>query len=271
MGKVTVRRADGTALVVRTTVKTKHIRLAHENPVGIDLRDLGATPALGDLFLSTTTALVDLDVTALTGHPSLASLTARVADVFALAPLATTPIRSLTLTVEGAHTPDFSPLAGHKTLSDVSLTCAGTQAALDLSFVRTLPKLQSLDISGGDWKTLDLEPLRELPLRSLTLSQQYIAEVDLKVIAQPALEHLMLQDLEIRKDYWDLFPLRHCPNLQFLSLLGGELGTLELTGIAGLARLRRFDPPNVKSMLVDEGTELLAPGLAPWRGNIGSA
>lgn len=270
MGKVVATRADGSILEVRTNAKTKHVRLGHEHPVRVDLSQLGATPVLADLTLSGDRDLEGLDLAPLMGHPAIASLTARVATVVDLTPLAVTPLRSLTLDVGGAATLDFAPLRGHPSLERLALTYRGSQAAIDLSFARDLPALRSFHLAGGDWRTLDLAPLRGLPLTSVTLTHQYITEVDLEILAQPALEHLMLQHLEIAVGYWDLSPLARCPSLAHVSLLGAEVGTLELTALAQLEKLRRFDPPNVKNMVVQEGTKLVAPGLAAWRANIGS-
>ncbi len=270
MGKVLATRADGSTLEVRTNVKTKHVRLGHEHPVRVDLSQLGATPALADLTLSGDRDLEGLDLSPLAGHPALVSLTARTATVVDLAPLAETPLQSLTLDVGGAEALDFGPLRGHPSLARLAITHRGTLTAIDLSFVRDLPALRSFHLAGGDWRTLDLSPLRGLPLTSVTLTHQYITAVDLELLAQPALEHLLLQHLEIAVGYWDLSPLARCPSLAHLSLLGAEVGTLELTALAGLEKLRRFDPPNVKNMMVQEGTKLVAPGLAVFRANIGS-
>lgn len=269
MGKVLATRADGSVLEVRTSAKTKHVRLGHEQPARVDLSGLGPTPALTEMTLSGDRLLEALDLSPLESHAALGWLTARVASAIDLAPLATTPLQSLTLHVGGAQTLDFTPLAGHPGLAHVALTYCGTQASLDLSFVRTLPALRTLHVAGGDWRELDLSPLRGLALTSVTLTHQYLTDVDLDVIAQPALEHLLLQELEIAKAYWDLAPLGRCPRLTHLSLLGAEIGTLELTAIAGLTSLRRFDAPNVKAMMVQEGKAILAPGLAAWRANIG--
>lgn len=270
MGKVTATRADGSTLEIRTTKKTRHVRLAHEKPVAIDLSAIGDTPALTELFLSTDSALDAPDLSALTNHRALESFTAHVKAGIDLRPLATCPLRSLSLDGDGAESFDLSAFAGHSTLSTVSLSFSGTQSVLDLSFARTLPALDSLSIDGGNWKTLDLEPLRGLPLRSFTLVRQYVSEVDLHVLAQPALEHLMLQDLEIREGYFDLLPLSRCTGLRFLSLLGNEVGTLEVSGLAKLAKLQRFDAPNFKQMVMSAMMEpIVAPGLAKWRAYIG--
>ena len=165
---------------------------------------------------------------------------------------------------------DFTPLYGHPTLSNVSIECAGDQPSFDLVFARGLPALTHLSLSGGEWRSLDLEPLRGLPLRGLTLIHQYIANVDLTAIAQPALEHLMLQELEIREGYMDLFPLACCKQLRFLSLLHAEVGTIDVSGIAKLTRLTRFDAPNFKSMMMAASFQPIeAPGLKRWQANIG--
>jgi hypothetical protein len=270
MGKVIATRADGSVLEVRTTKKTKHVRLAHEKPVAIDLSGIGDTPALTELFLSTETALAGLDLSALANHPALESFRAHVKSGIDLRPLASCPLRSLSIDSDGSEPFDLSPFAGHRTLANVSLSFSGTQSHLDLSFVRTLPALESLSIDGGNWKTLDLEPLRGLPLRSFTLIRQYVSSVDLSILAQPALEHLMLQDLEIREGYFDLLPLSRCTELRFLSLLGNEVGTLEVSGLAKLGKLQRFDPPNFKQMMMSATMEpITSPGLAKWRGNLG--
>ncbi|HEX4515014.1 MAG TPA: hypothetical protein VH054_15820, partial [Polyangiaceae bacterium] len=152
----------------------------------------------------------------------------------------------------------------------VWIDCRGEQPAIDLAFLRTLPALNSVGIAGGAWRVLDLEPLRGLPLRSVTLVRQHLAAVDLSAIAQPALTHLMLQDLEIRADYMDLSPLVVCKDLQFLSLLSAEVGTLDVSGIAKLARLARFDAPNFKSMtMAPSFAPIVSPGLLRWKDNIG--
>ncbi len=136
--------------------------------------------------------------------------------------------------------------------------------------MRALPALNSVAIAGGAWRELDLEPLRGLSLRSLTLIRQHVTTVDLRAIAQPALTHLMLQNLEIRADYMNLSPLSVCKDLQFLSLLGAEIGTLEVSGIAKLPRLGRFDAPNFKSMMMAPSfAPILSPGLLRWKDNIG--
>ena len=267
MGKLTVRRSDGSTLEVRTTRKTKSIDTSREKPVFVDLSEIGDMPALVDTRLSYETSLEQLDLTALT---SAQTITARVAKPIDLAPLARcSGLTSVTFRIDDGVL-DFTPLHGHPTLARVAIDCTGNQAAFDLAFARELPTLTSLSLAGGEWRSLDLEPLRGLPLQSLTLHRQYIATVDFTTIAQPALEHLMLQELEIREPYLDLSPLAVCTQLRFLSLLGAEVGTLEVSGLAKLARLTRFDPPNVKSMMMAPQFEpIVAPGLARWRNNIG--
>jgi hypothetical protein len=80
----------------------------------------------------------------------------------------------------------------------------------------------------------------------------------------------MLQDLEIATGYLDLMPLSVCKDLQFLSLLSAEVGTLEVSGIAKLERLTRFDAPNFKSMMMSPTFEpITSPGLLRWKDNIG--
>jgi len=270
VGKLTVRRVDGSTYEVRTTRKTRFVRLAHENPVHVDLTQLGDVPALSDLFLSTTTTLELLDLAAVAGQPAIESVTAHVARPFDLGPLARCPaLRSVSFTIDDGVL-DFTPLHGHPTLAGVSLDYAGMQPALDLGFTRALPALIDLQIAGGEWRSLDLEPLRGLPLRALTLIRQYLSKVDLELVAQPALEHLMLQDLELNESYLDLIALSRCVKLRFLSLLRAEVGTLDVGGLAKLAKLTRFDPPNFKSMTMAAALQpVVAPGLAAWSRNIG--
>jgi hypothetical protein len=238
--------------------------------VEVILSDMGETPELRELFLSSATALNNLDLGPLAGHGALASLTACVEKAIELGPLASTPLTSLSMRVGGASVIDFVPLRGHRTLKSVALDFCGTQAKLDLSFARDLPALESLSIAGGDWTELDLRPLEGISLRSLTLHKMFIAGVDLELIAQPALEHLMLQDLEIRVGYLDLGPLAKCTKLRFLSLHGNEVGTIEVSALARLADLGRFDPPNFKNMLVSAHvTPIVSPGLRRWEASIG--
>lgn len=270
MGSISVRRQDGSTFVVRTTKKTRFVRLLHENPVHVDLSAIGETPALEELSLSSSSVLDALDLTPLAHHPALGSLTATVAKPPDLAPLASTRMTRLSIDLDGREVLDFRPLHGHATLAHLALGFLGTQSELDLSFVRELPALESLSIDGGDWKTLDLSPLEGLPLTSFTLARQYVAEVDLSILAQPALEHLMLQDLEIHQGYLSLLPLAKCTKLRFLSLAGAEVGTLEVTALSKLKDLARFDPPNFKSMMMDpSGTPILSKGLARWEASIG--
>jgi hypothetical protein len=271
MGKITFRRADGTTGDVRTSVKTKHVRLAHENPVAVDLSAIGDTPTLAEMSLNYKTVLERFDATPLAGHPALSSLSLDVAEAFDLAPLASCPkLSRLAMNIGGSRVPDMAPFQGHATLASVSIDCRGSQPSIDLSFVRDLPALEDISISGGDWKTLDLEPLRGLALRSVGLHRQYTAQVDLALLAQPALEHLYLQDLEIKEGYLDLFPLAKCTKLRQLSLLGAEIGTLEVSGLAKLQNLHRFDPPNVKQMMMMASAQpITAPGLKAWSANIG--
>lgn len=271
MGKIRARRQDGSTFEVRTTKKTRHVRLAHEEPVEVDLSEIGETPALAEMSLSYTTALEGLDLGPLARHPALRSIDATIAGPIDLAPLAgCAELRTLSLTVHGDELLDLAPLRGHATLERLALTYDGNQPHLDLSFVRDFPSLAHLSISGGEWRTLDLAPLEGLPLASLTLTRQYISSVDLGQIAQPALTHLMLQDLEINEAYLDLTALRSCKELQFLSLHGNEVGTLEVSGLAKLEHLTRFDPPNFKSMMMGADVEpIVAPGLLAWRDSIG--
>lgn len=270
MGTIRVRRQDGSRFEVRTTKRTKHVRLLHEKPAHVDLADLGEVPLLGELSLSGDTVLEALDLAPLAGATALTSLRATVAHPPDLAPLAELPLTSLAIDLDGSDTLDLRPLYGHPTLSTLSLGFLGTQASLSLGFARELPKLTSLSIDGGNWKELDLTPLKGLPLRSFTLVRQYVSAVDLTLIAQPSLEHLMLQELDVREGYWSLAPLRVCKDLVFLSLLGAEVGTLEVGALAKLEKLRRFDPPNVKSMMMSpEEGPIVAPGLLRWQGQIG--
>ena len=271
MGKITVRRKDKSSFEVRTTKKTRHVRLAHENPIAVDLSELGETPSLTEISLNYETTLGTLDLRPLAGHPALASLSAQVARTIDLAPLAECrALRQLSLSIGGSEVLDFAPLRGHAALASVAIDYTGTQAALDLAFVRDLPALTSLSIGGGEWRTLDLSPLAGRALESLTLNEQYISSVDLSIVAQPALEHLMLQGLEIRDGYLDLLPLARCTKLRFLSLLGNEVGTLEVSGLTKLQHLQRFDPPNFKSMMMSSRFEpIVAPGLLAWKDSIG--
>jgi len=62
MGTIRARRQDGSTLEVRTTKKTRHVRLAHESLVWVDLSALGETPALTEISLSYRTALEGLDL-----------------------------------------------------------------------------------------------------------------------------------------------------------------------------------------------------------------
>jgi hypothetical protein len=269
MGKITGRRADRTTFEVRTSVKTKSIRTATENPLFVDLSAIGDVPAVVDVRLSSETSLETVDLAPLAGQ-RFQSLTAHVARPIDLTPLAKCRgLEYVTFSIDEGVI-DFSPLAGHATLKRVSIDCCGEQPALDLSFVRTLPALTDLAVAGGEWRTLDLEPLRGLPLRSLSLTRQYVSSIDLSAFAQPALTHLMLQDLEIRAGYLDLMPLSVCKDLQFLSLLSAEIGTIDVSGIAKLPRLARFDAPNFKSMMMSPTfAPIAAPGLARWKDNIG--
>lgn len=214
MGKIRVRRDDGSTFELRTTKKTRHVRLAHERPVHVDLSELGETPALTELSLSYDTSLETLELGPLAGHPALESFRATVACPIDLAPLASCPkLQSLAFGIHGEELFDFTPLRGHATLARLALTYYGTQAHLDLSFVRDLPALKSLELAGGAWRTLDLAPLEGLALESLTLVDQHIASVDLSLIAQPALTHLMLQNLEIDEPYGHLGALKQCTEL----------------------------------------------------------
>jgi hypothetical protein len=270
MGKVTAIRQAGATLEVRTNVKTRHVRLAHERPVRVDLSQLGATPALTELFLSTESSLEALDLAPLAGHPALESITAHVATPCDLAPLASCRrLRSVSLTIDDGIV-DFTPLHGHPALEHVGVTCAGDQPSFDLGFARALPALSNLSLAGGEWRRLDLEPLRGLPLQHVYLTKQYISKIDLALFAQPALESLMLQDLEINEGYLDTFPLARCTRLRFLSLMGAEVGTFEVTGLAKLANLQRFDPPNAKTMvMMAKAQPIASPGLLRWRDHIG--
>ena len=271
MGTIAVRRQDGSELTVRTSKKTRHVRLAHENPVAIDLSKIGDTPALEEMSFNYKTTLESLDLTPLAGHPALTSLSANVATTIDLSPLATcSKLSGLSLSIGGDEVVDFTPLHGHPTLARLGLDYTGMQPALDLAFTAELPALESLGIAGGEWRTLDLSPLKGRPLRSLTLHRQYISKVDLDTIAQPELEHLMLQELEINEPYFSLLELRRCPKLKFVSLLGNEVRTLDVSGLAQLAELRRFDPPNVKEMMIAASfAPITAPGLLAWKDNIG--
>jgi hypothetical protein len=271
MGTIAVRRQDRSDFTVRTSKRTRHIRLGPENPVAVDLSKLGDTPALEEISLNYRTTLETLDLAPLAGHPGLTSFSARVATVVDLTPFATCrKLNSLALSIGGDEVLDFAPLHGHRTLASVSIDYAGMQPALDLSFTKKLPALESLSISGGEWRTLDLRPLKGRALRSLALYRQYISKVDLDVIAQPALEHLMLQELEINEPYFSLLELRRCPKLKFVSLLGNEIRSLDVSGLAKLKELRRFDPPNCKEMMMmPQFTPITAPGLLVWQDSIG--
>jgi len=264
-----MRREDGSSHVVRTSKKTRFVRLAHEEPVHVDLAALGDTPALIDLFLSTSSVIDALDLAPLAKHPALASLTATIARAPDLTPLASTKLTSLSLTLDGKGTLDFRPLHGHPTLENVALGFIGTQKKLDLSFLRELPALTTLTIDGGDWKTLDLSPLEGLPLRSVTLVHQYIKKVDLALLAQPALEELTLADLEIRERFFSLFPLARCTKLRSLSLEGAEIGMLDVSALANKKTLRVFTSSNGSLTMMPSAAPILAPGLKRWAAHIG--
>lgn len=247
MGIVRGVRADGTPFEQRTNKKTWKVRLAHEKLVQVDLTALGDTPALTEMSLSYETALETIDLAPLAGHPALSSLSFTVKKRVDLAPLARTPLASLAF--DCAEAVDLSVLRGHPTLATLAVGIIGDGVtSLDLGVVRDLPKLRSLSVSGGDWRELDLAPLRGLSLESLSLYKQYIEKVDLGIVAQPALESLMLQELELREGYLDLHELAASPKLRFLSLLGAEVGTLDVSTLARLPALDRFDLPNYKEM-----------------------
>ena len=269
MGSISVRRKDGSSHVVRTSKKTRFVRLAHEEPVSVNLAALGDTPARSELYLSTSSVIDALDLSPLAKHPALTSLTATIARAPDLTPLASTKLTSLSITLDGKGTLDFRPLHGHPTLEDLELGFVGTQKKLDLSFLRELRALTTLTIDGGDWKTLDLSPLEGLPLRSFTLVRQYIKKVDLALLAQPALEELTLAELDLRERFFSLFPLARCTKLRSLSLEGAEIGMLDVSALAKKKTLREFTPPNGSLTMMPSAAPILAPGLKRWAAQIG--
>jgi hypothetical protein len=103
MGKIAVRREDQSSFDVRTTKKTRHVRLAHEKPVAVDLSEIGETPHLTEISLNYETTLGALDLRPLAGHPALASLSARVERTIDLSPLAECrALQRLSLSIGGS-------------------------------------------------------------------------------------------------------------------------------------------------------------------------
>jgi hypothetical protein len=203
----------------------------------------------------------------------------------------------LDLSVSGSAPPRFEALAGHPTLRHLALAFEN-QPELSLEFVRALPALRSVSITGGGWRTLDLEPLRGVPLEYLSLSHQYIADVDLDPIAGPALRRLVLADLESVS--LDLSPLARCPGLvsldiqsmmkleprsgfaldlrplsetralECLDLVHTLLGYLDLSPLTKLAKLRYFEPPNATTDMVigPYALPIVAPALRGYEAHV---
>lgn len=296
MGTITTTNADGTTTSHRTSARTKRFRSINEGIVALDLSGAASAPALAELSVQGAD-LRRLELAPLTGHAGLECLTiGRVGELDLAALRTASALESLALSVSGNVPLSFEALAGHPTLHSLALTFEN-QPELSLDFVRALPALRSLSIEGGEWRELDLEPLRGVPLESLTLCHQYIADVDLDPIAGPSLERLYLMDLEsvsldlsplarcralVSLDIQsmtklesrggpalDLQPLAEAHALERLCLVHTELAYLDLSPLTKLAKLRHFEPPNVKDMVMGpHALPIEAPALRAYEAHV---
>jgi hypothetical protein len=238
------RRRDGSTLEKRLTKRTSYLHLYNEDLVTVDLAALAAAPELSEL--------------ALDGNPI---------DELDLASLPRSCPKLVSLSVPSRLPLDIRPLAALTSLKRLTLKCEELPA-LDLSLLADLP-LESLNVYGGRFDTLDLSPLARCgtleqfqveraairridlsPLAGLTRMESLYVQsnpaldvVDLAVCARwPRLQRLHVTGSPITK--LDLAPLSACQNLAFLILVGLRLTELDVTPLAALPALKqlRVDP-----------------------------
>jgi hypothetical protein len=83
-----------------------------------------------------------LDLEPVHGAPRLSQAMLIGHDTLDLGPLRVAPLEALHVDLDAAH---LSPLAGHPTLRALTL---GSRSPVDLHVLRTLPRLECLDLSG---------------------------------------------------------------------------------------------------------------------------
>ncbi len=292
MGTIQTTDRHGQSKKKRITARTKFFRSINDELAALDLSALGVAPALIEVTVHGSPPMA-VDLAPLAGQPALNSLTLPVAPSVDLAPLLACPsLEHLTLQVGGDGRLALDALAAHPALHTLGLTFKD-QPTLDLSFARELPALRSLSIEGGEWQELDLSPLAGCRLQSITISSQYITEVDLSHVAGPDLEVLFLQDLECAsldlaplrtcerlnhlsiqsfpklgqgapdRRWLDLSPLASCRSLSWFSLAGNELDYLDLSPLAKLPNLTHFTRPRGYRDLVmgEDAMPIVAPAL----------
>ncbi len=127
------------------------------------------------------------------------------------------------MTFDSLHVKDLSPIAA---LSSLRELIASSQSNRDLSDLTPLAQLKSLAAVnlGGCEKIVDLSPLRDLPISSLTIWSSSVS--DLSPIAGKPIQYLHANNCLALTD---LSPLRGAPLQSYLGL--DNSGVIDLTPI----------------------------------------
>ena len=148
--------------------------------------------------------------------------------------------------------------------------------AIDLSPLSTCTDLHSVDLSSNQLATIDLEPLRNTPIESLTLYENNLSFIDLS----PLSTCRDLKDLWIfdnRLEIIDFTPLRNCEQLSWVSFAGNYLTEIDIDPLGDctslrylalennqLARLditRLFNCPKLVEFHIDPGVRIIATSM----------
>ncbi len=148
--------------------------------------------------------------------------------------------------------------------------------AIDLSPLSTCADLHSVDLSSNRLESIDLEPLRNTPLESLTLYENELREIDFS----PLKDCRQLRDLWIfdnRLESIDLAPLRKCEHLSWVSFAGNRLTEIDIEPLGDCTNLRYlalqnnplarlnitqlFNCPMLVEFHIDQGVRIIATSM----------
>ncbi|NHJ12797.1 MAG: hypothetical protein EAX95_03935 [Candidatus Thorarchaeota archaeon] len=109
--------------------------------------------------------------------------------------------------------------------------------SIDLSPLATCADLHSVDLSGNRLQSIDLRPLGNSPIESLTLYENDLREIDLSPLKSCQwLRDLWLFDNQLESI--DLAPLKNCKKLTWVSFAGNNLSEIDVAALGECPELR---------------------------------
>ncbi|TFG06538.1 leucine-rich repeat domain-containing protein [Candidatus Thorarchaeota archaeon] len=147
---------------------------------------------------------------------------------------------------------------------------------VDLFPLADCADLHSVDLSGNKLRAINLEPLSNSPIESLTLYENKLREIDLSPLAScQQLKDLWIFDNML--EHIDLAPLRNCRKLTWVSFAGNNLTEIDVSALGEcpqlrylalernqLARLditRLFNCPELVEFHIDPGVRIIATSM----------